>query len=255
MSSEDEFTLSQIQEKLDVEIGVRAIFSNLKSAGYRPYSGRRSIRKFDFKPFLRLGMGLALLRAMPRPHRIRQFEFPYSVTTRCNNKDFHLEKRIAYRVFESVFRKLKSLPKSEEDPSPRYEFEVHHLVVMSNHYHLVVSVSKNTPIDRLMQQVNSMVARAMNRILNRTGHLWGERFKSKILNSLDYLKQTIGYVYRNPVVEKMAEDLLSYAKSTLRFYWSQCLPSWVTPDPFLSSLPLSDWGRALELLVLKTEVA
>src|SRR4051812_40204395 len=106
---------------------------------------------------------------MPRPKRIIQYEFPYSVTTRCNNRNFYLKREEAYRIFEKIFSRLKSAKVSKVDRRPKYYFEVHHMTVMSNHYHLVLSVSKTTPIDRLMQQVNSMAARAINRLLGRRG--------------------------------------------------------------------------------------
>ncbi|MDB5038147.1 MAG: transposase [Bacteriovoracaceae bacterium] len=199
-------------------------------------------------------MSIALISCMPRAHRIRQYEFPYSVTTRCNNRKFYLQKAYAYQIFEEVFRKLKSLQDRQESSNLRYQFEVHHLEVMSNHYHLVLSVSSRTSIDRLMQQINSMVARALNKALGRTGHFWEGRYKSKILNTLDYLKRTIAYVYQNPLKAQMTKDLFHSVRSTFQFYWKEELPSWVTPDPFLKTVPPGDWKIALSELVLKWAV-
>ncbi|MDB5036888.1 MAG: transposase IS200-like protein [Bacteriovoracaceae bacterium] len=188
---------------------------------------------------------------MPRSPRIRQFEFPYSVTTRCNNQNFYLQKQYAYRVFEEVFRKLKNMRESKESTRLKYQFEIHHLEVMSNHYHLVLAVSEQTSIDRLMQQINSMVARALNKAIGRTGHFWGGRYKSRILNSLQYLKKTIAYVYRNPIKAKVTKDLLHYSRSTLNFYLRNSLPEWLTPDPFLRTIPPPGWRIVLEDLILK----
>ncbi|MDB5038878.1 MAG: transposase IS200-like protein [Bacteriovoracaceae bacterium] len=188
---------------------------------------------------------------MARAHRIRQYEFPYSVTTRCNNKRFYLHKNYAYQIFEEVFDKLKRMTESRDNPAPKYLFEIHHLEVMSNHYHLVLSVSRKTEINRIMQQINSMVARALNKALGRTGHFWEGRYKSKILNSLEYLKRTIAYVYQNPIKAKLTNNLLSYARSTLKFYWKSKLPSWLTPDPFLKEIPPHGWRIVLEDLVIR----
>src|SRR5947209_6713848 len=118
---------------------------------------------------------------MPRPRRIIQYEFPYSITTRCNNRNFYLRRKEAYTIFENIFAKLKRIKVSEEDPSRRYEVQIHHFTIMSNHYHLVISASPKTSIDRFMQQLNSMAARAINKLLNRRGHLWEDRYKSRIL--------------------------------------------------------------------------
>ncbi|MDB5038079.1 MAG: transposase [Bacteriovoracaceae bacterium] len=193
------------------------------------------------------------LSQMPRPLRIRQYEFPYSVTTRCNNKEFYLQNNFAYRVFETVFKKLKNCTKDSTDPIPKYQFEIHHLEVMSNHYHLILSVSAETPIDLLMQQINSMVARILNKFLKRTGHFWEGRYKSKILNSLDYLQRSIAYVYQNPLKAKITKELFRSARSTIRFYWKGFLPWWVTPDPFFSSVSPTAWKKVLENLILKPD--
>ena len=189
---------------------------------------------------------------MGRPTRILQHQFPYSITTRCNNKEFHLQKKDAYTIFEHVFTKLKIKPKSKDDPTPKYIFEVHHLAIMSNHYHLVVSVSPETPIDRFMQLVNSLVARAMNKRLSRSGHLWEDRFKSRILHSLDYLKRTIAYVYHNPLKAGIVKKALDYTKSTLKFYWWKKLPFWLSPDPFLKEIPQENWRTVFQELVLNS---
>src|SRR3989338_1020410 len=182
---------------------------------------------------------------MGRPLRIFQYEFPYSVTTRCNNREFYLRQKEAYEIFEQVFAKLKTKTKSEDDPTLKYVFEVHHLAIMSNHYHLVVSVSSETSIDRLMQLVNSLVARAMNKRLGRRGHFWEDRFKSRILHSLDYLKRTIAYVYHNPLKAGIVRKALDYTKSTLKFYWWKKLPFWISPDSFLKEIPPENWRDVL----------
>src|SRR5665213_2362157 len=177
---------------------------------------------------------------MPRPHRIRQYEFPYSITTRCNNKEFHLQQQLAYDIFENVFRKLKTI-RQKGSSTAKYEFEVHHLEAMSNHYHLIISVSQKTAIDCIMQQINSMGTRALNNALGRSGHLWGERYKSKILNTLEYLKNAITYLYQNPLKAGVCKDLLHYARSTFKFYWEANLPFWLTPDFFLEPMPPPEW--------------
>jgi len=155
-----------------------------------------------------------------------------------------------YEIFERVFERLKATVISEEEPEFKYKFEVHHLTIMSNHYHMMVSVSEETPIDRLMQQVNSRVATAVNRLLGRRGHLWEGRYKSRILDSVEYIKRTIAYIYHNPVKAKITKKILEYTASTLRLYWEGELPKWLEPDPFLKESPAGKWAVILKELVL-----
>jgi putative transposase len=203
-----------------------------------------------FNPFLRVGTLFALYAAdMSRARRVIQHEFPYSVTTRCNNKEFFLKKEEAYFAFERVFAKLKKMSRGSGDSHPKYEFQVHHLEVMHNHYHLIISVSSRTSIDKIMQQINSMVARFMNKALGRTGHFWGGRYKSKILNGLDYLKNTILYVYQNPLRARVITSLRNYSRSTLQYYFRKILPAWLTPDPFLATMNPADWPALFEAIM------
>lgn len=187
---------------------------------------------------------------MGRPLCIRQYDFAYAITTRCNNKEFLLIQQKVYHIFEDLFHRLASIPKSEEDPSPKYEFQVHHLLVMTNHYHLIISVKSSTPIDRIMQLINSIVARRVNKLLGRSGHLWGDRYKSKILDTIDYLKNAIAYLYQNPLKAKIVTDSFEFLRSTLKYYLTQKLPTWMTPDPLLQSIPPPHWKVVLMDLVV-----
>jgi putative transposase len=59
----------------------------------------------------------------------------------------------------------------------RYEWICHAYVVMDNHYHLLVE----TPLPNLsmgMRQLNGLYAQWFNRRFDRSGHVFGGRFKS-----------------------------------------------------------------------------
>lgn len=191
---------------------------------------------------------------MGRPRRIRQYEYPYSISTRCNNREFLLQDEKVYKIFESIFEKLKSTPVSRTDLRPRYRFKVHHFILMSDHYHLSVSVDEGTPIDKLMQLINSLAARAINKLLGRSGHVWGERYYARIVDTMTYLKKTISYFYQNPKRAKtLRKDVEEFGRSTFRYYVEAWLPRWLYPDPFLESVPSYQWKTLLPELVRNTE--
>lgn len=145
---------------------------------------------------------------MGRPFRILQNEFPYHVMTRTNNKEFRFkDKRSNYLLFAKVINQgIK-----------KYGVQVSHFILMDNHYHIIFK-TPNKNIHRFMQFVNSMIAREYNKRHKRTGHLWGDRYKSTIIEVNEYYKQCIQYIYTNPVRAGIVKHPKDYQPSTFEFY-------------------------------------
>lgn len=145
---------------------------------------------------------------MGRPLRILQNEFPYHVTTRTNNKEFRFKpKRSTFLMFARIINLA----------AQKYSVQISHFVLMSNHYHIIFK-TPNANIHRVMQFINSMIAREYNKRHNRTGHLWGDRYKSTIIGEEVYLKKCITYIYLNPVRAGIVNHPKDYVPSTFHFY-------------------------------------
>jgi len=71
-------------------------------------------------------------------------------------------------------------------------------VVMSNHAHLVVQTAAGT-LSRVMQRLNTGVAVRFNRLRERRGYLFMDRFRSRIVESDADLTGLIRYVHANPL--------------------------------------------------------
>ncbi len=61
--------------------------------------------------------------------------------------------------------------------SKNYNIIVHSYCLMSNHYHLLISIEQEN-LSKFMRQLNSDYAVYFNKKNKRTGHLWQGRFKS-----------------------------------------------------------------------------
>jgi putative transposase len=75
---------------------------------------------------------------------------------------------------------------------------VHALCLMGNHYHVIVESTR----DRLslgMHRLNGVYALRFNKRHGRTGHLFGDRFSSHVIDSDEYLANACLYVVNNPV--------------------------------------------------------
>jgi REP element-mobilizing transposase RayT len=99
----------------------------------------------------------------------------------------------------------------------RYEVELRHFVLMSNHYHMVVQTRLGN-IDKFMQFFNGVVAQRVNRLLGRTGHLWGQRYHSSIIDTERYMFNVVRYIYQNPPKAGLVVDPLDYGLGTVSFY-------------------------------------
>ena len=80
----------------------------------------------------------------------------------------------------------------------RRHWYLHALCLMGNHYHFVVESTS----DRLslgMHRLNGVYAQRFNRRYKRTGHLFGDRFSSFVVDSDEYLTDACRYVVNNPV--------------------------------------------------------
>lgn len=125
---------------------------------------------------------------MARPLRIDVPGGIAHVTARGNNRlaifraDEHRDRLVA--ILKRVVR--------------RYGWLCHAYVLMDNHYHLLVE----TPLPNLslgMRQLNGLYAQWFNRRHDRTGHVFGGRFKSIAVERDAHFLEAARYIVLNPL--------------------------------------------------------
>ena len=113
----------------------------------------------------------------------------YHVTARINRGEMVFESDIVKELFLDVTRRAKK----------KYKFEMKNFCIMNNHIHFLIKPGKNVSLSRIMQWILSVFARAWNKMFHLKGHVWGERFFSRIIAGvLDFLKVFM-YIDLNPV--------------------------------------------------------
>jgi putative transposase len=70
--------------------------------------------------------------------------------------------------------------------------------LMPNHFHLVLRTTEQ-PLRRVMARLNTAYAVGFNLRHGRVGHLFQNRYHSKIIGDDDYLRVAIRYVHLNPL--------------------------------------------------------
>ena len=94
-----------------------------------------------------------------------------------------------------------------------YDFKVYAYCFMSNHIHLIVD-SNGADISKIMHCINFKYARYFNTLHKRHGHLFQDRFKSKIVGDDRYLIALSAYIHNNPL------DVRGYENNPESYYYS-----------------------------------
>lgn len=72
------------------------------------------------------------------------------------------------------------------------------LCLMPNHYHLVVRTT-GPRLSAGLHRVNGVYAQSFNTKYERSGHLFGDRFHTRVIESEEHLGAACRYVLENPV--------------------------------------------------------
>jgi putative transposase len=140
--------------------------------------------------------------------RALRIEFPgavYHITSRGN------EQRAIFRSNDDRLAFLSFLAQAVK----RFGWSVTAWVLMTNHFHLVIQTPEPN-LSRGMQWLNGTYAGWFNHRHDRSGHLFGGRFKAFLVDKETYLTEVLRYVVLNPVRAKMVKRPEAYRWSSYR---------------------------------------
>ncbi len=127
----------------------------------------------------------------------------------------------------------------------RGDFRIIAFVIMPNHFHLILKVSKKTTISKVIGNFKRITSRQISEKLieiNRNdiiktlkeksleeptndSKVWKYRFDCLVINSIETLNQKIEYIYYNPVKKKIVSNAEDWKYSSAGNYLnkSDCL--------------------------------
>ncbi|MBY0315148.1 MAG: transposase [Bdellovibrionales bacterium] len=170
---------------------------------------------------------------MPRKSLYKTDQFPYHVYNRSNNKEFfYVDRDHLWEIFIECFYQLKI----------QFFCDIHFFVLMSNHYHLVISTPRCN-LGEAMKYLHREVARRANRSSGRINHFFGGRYKWSVIQNEIYYWNCVKYVLQNPVKAELCKSVFDYNYSSLNV--PALLFQWQPSDLFnFESTPLMldrDW--------------
>lgn len=124
---------------------------------------------------------------MPRKNRNKSITKVYHVMMRgINKQDIFLDKQDFNKI-------IKEIKRTKE----RYGYQIYAYAFMNDHIHLII-FDKNENISIAIQSLNISYSIYFNKKYERTGHLFENRFKSKIVEDESYLRSLVRYIHKNP---------------------------------------------------------
>lgn len=144
---------------------------------------------------------------MPRAARITAENGCYHIITRGNQKQSVFTDAKDYGEYLKLLRKYKK----------RYKFKLYCFCLMPNHVHLVIEVTNPAMLNKIMRGLNLSYTLYFNYRYNKVGHLWQDRFKSKLIQKDAYLLECISYIEANPIRASLVSRLNEYPWSSFIF--------------------------------------
>jgi putative transposase len=83
--------------------------------------------------------------------------------------------------------------------------------------HLIIEVEKPFMLSKIMKVLSLSYTLYFNSKYNKVGHLWQDRFKSKVIEKDAYLLECINYIEANPVRASLVSHLDEYGWSSYKF--------------------------------------
>ncbi|MDR2485459.1 MAG: transposase [Treponema sp.] len=96
----------------------------------------------------------------------------YHITARANRGEIIFHCPAMRQLFLKILKRAKQ----------KYGFSVHNFCIMGNHIRLVIRPSRKGSLSKIMQRVPGLFARAWDKARFVKGHVWGDRFFSKIID-------------------------------------------------------------------------
>ena len=137
----------------------------------------------------------------------------HHVYSRCIDNQFLLRKGKVKKIFCNILKKSQK----------KFKYELNFFMIMDNHFHFAITTRpEGATLDRIMQYIKSKFARTYNKMYNRTGPFWNERYKDKIIacarKAGQYFNILMVYLGFNPVKANIVKHPGQYKYSSYNDY-------------------------------------
>lgn len=170
---------------------------------------------------------------MPRRLRAQPLGIPLHIIKRGNNRQACFYADEDYQFFLHHLGEL----------AMRFKCEVHAYVLMTNHFHLLITPYMGRGASLLMKLLGQRYVQYVNKTYRRCGTLWDGRFRSSLVQSTRYVLACYRYIEMNPVRASMARHPGEYPWSSHAANAEGKQVKWLVPHGEYLALGLTEETR------------
>jgi putative transposase len=170
---------------------------------------------------------------MARLPRLSVPGYPHHVIQRGNNRQPIFSTEADYRLLLDLL----------DENAKKFDVAVHAYVLMSNHFHLLLTPETQDGVPQMMQAVGRRYVRYFNDAQGRTGTLWEGRYKSTLIQTDRYLLACMAYIDLNPVRAGMVAQAGEHPWSSYSHYIGQKTDRLITPHALYWELGNTPFAR------------
>jgi putative transposase len=137
-------------------------------------------------------------------------EMPYFITAATYQRQALLKepelKKYLLNCIQSYFKK--------------YQWELHHWVILDDHYHLLGKSQQGCDLTKIMQQIHSISGYHIKQIMQIKTPVWWNYWDYCPRSEKDYLT-CLNYLFNNPVKHHYVNNLMDYPFSSFHIMLEQ----------------------------------
>lgn len=145
---------------------------------------------------------------MPRIARHNYISNYFHIMVQGINKEYIFQKD----EFKAIY--LKNLKNKIIDT----DIKLIAYCIMDNHVHMLMFSEVIDNISKTMASVNTKYAKFYNKVMNRVGYVFKNRFKSEMIMDRRHLENCIKYIHNNPVKANICKKQSEYIYSSYNDY-------------------------------------
>ena len=170
---------------------------------------------------------------MARLPRLTLPGFAHHVIQRGNNRQAIFASGADYQMLLDLL----------EENARKFDVAIHAYVLMSNHFHLLLTPQTPDGLPQMMQALGRRYVRYFNDSQQRSGTLWEGRYKSALIQSERYLLACMAYVDLNPLRAGLVAAPGDYPWSSYGHYTGLRIDKLITPHALMWELGNTPFAR------------
>ncbi len=145
---------------------------------------------------------------MGRPLRLKAPQLTFHITSRTNGRKLFLKKKQDQKALCKILKRLLL----------KHAIIIYAFSPMTNHFHMLIRIESEADLSQFMCEFKSHYSKYFNKKYHTSGHFWGDRFKSTIVQDDRHALACLRYIDLNPVKAGLVDHPSKWLYNSFRSY-------------------------------------